>query len=203
MRGEGLGAHYIRTDEADDVAGSVRHAVKCWDMVGNDEQAWKWLALALHSSLQGACVCHLTTTAQPVGAVTKKNAVEWLTYFEASRTTPGVEPPGTYLLTLPELLKAVRRERSSGNGHENVRVLINDQELGWLKRFHSEIRNQFIHFKPQGWSIDVSGVPGLGRLTGRIIGNILENDWAFRHKSHIWKETFRSDLASRSALPDR
>ena len=61
---------WIRTDEAEDAAGSVRHALRAGEMTANDPQAWKWVALALHSALQGACVCHLTTTAAPIGAVT-------------------------------------------------------------------------------------------------------------------------------------
>jgi hypothetical protein len=70
---------WIRTDEAEDVAGSLRHALHAATLVNADPQAWKWVALALHSGLQGACVCHLTTTAAPVGAVAERNAGEWLT----------------------------------------------------------------------------------------------------------------------------
>jgi hypothetical protein len=100
---------WIRTDEAEDVAASVRHALRCFELACDDEQVWKWAILALHSAIQGACVCHLLTTAHPVGAVTKRNAGEWLTYFEDRRKDPGVLQPKTQLIALPDLLKSVRK----------------------------------------------------------------------------------------------
>src|SRR5436305_1244021 len=103
---------WVRTDEAEDVAGSIRHALRCRQFARDDPQAWKWIALALHSALQGACVSHLVTTASPLGAVTKENAGKWLAYFEASRTNPELLPPTTHLLSLPDLLKAARKAQS-------------------------------------------------------------------------------------------
>jgi len=32
---------YIQTDEAEDVAGSIRHVLRCADFVNEDPQAWK------------------------------------------------------------------------------------------------------------------------------------------------------------------
>ena len=67
---------YERLGEAEDIAGSIRHALRCQQFTSVDPQTWKWVALALHSALQGACVCHLVSTASPFGAVTKQNAGE-------------------------------------------------------------------------------------------------------------------------------
>jgi len=62
-----MAENWIRTDEAEDVAGSMRHAIRAGRLVAEDSQAWKWVVLAVHSALQGACVCHLTETAAPLG----------------------------------------------------------------------------------------------------------------------------------------
>jgi hypothetical protein len=185
---------WVHTDEAEDVAGSIRHALRCRQFASDDPQAWKWVALALHSALQGACVCHLVTTASPLGAVTKENAGEWLAYFEASRTNPNISPPKTYLLSLPDLLKAARKSQSAGDGTNTAGVKVTDQELQWLRRFHDDIRNQFVHFQPRGWSLEVSGVPALGEVIARIIGEILDIGWAFRHTDKDWKQALRADL---------
>lgn len=67
---------WVRTDETEDVAGSLRHALLCGRHVAEDEHAWKWVRLALHSALQGASVCHLTTSFVPIGAVEPRNAAE-------------------------------------------------------------------------------------------------------------------------------
>ena len=68
------------------------------------------MALALHSALQGACVCHLVTRASPIGVVTARDAEQWMKCFgEESRNDPGARAPATYIMTLPDLLKAVRK----------------------------------------------------------------------------------------------
>lgn len=187
---------WVRTDEAEDVAASLRHAIRCRSFTSDDPQAWKWVALALHSALQGACVCHVVTTASPVGAVTKQNAREWLAYFDASRLEPTVKPPKTYLMALPDLVKAVRKPRSAGDRSNSVGVTISDRELRWLSRFHEEVRNQFVHFEPQGWSLEVSGIAQLGKVIGRIIEEFLDMGWAFRHAEQAWRDALRANLAS-------
>jgi len=159
-----------------------------------DPHSWKWVVVSLHSALQGACVCHLTTTAHPVGALTEANTREWLDYFENSRTDPSTEAPTTYLKSLPGLLKAVRKPNSSGDGSQGSGIEISDQELQWLKRIHDDVRNQFVHFRPKSWSIDVSGIPELCRLIARIVESILNAGWAFRHLEDVDRAKLRSDL---------
>ncbi|MFK0209547.1 hypothetical protein [Agrobacterium sp. NPDC090283] len=156
--------------------------------------------MALHSALQGACVCHLTTTAAPVGAVTERNASEWLTYFEDSRTNPNSKPPRTHLMGLPDLLKALRKPNSAGDGSSVAGVVISESELNWLNRFHKEIRNQFAHFEPMGWSIEVSGIPEIAKLVARIIGDILRTGWAFRHQNPAQREEMLQSLRSLEAI---
>lgn len=186
---------WIQTDEAEDVAASVRHALRCFPFTSDDEQAWKWVALALHSAIQGACVCHLVTTASPVGAVTERNAAEWLDYFEATRSDAKAPPPQTYLMALPDLLRAIRRPHSAGDRRNAEGVRVTDQELAWLRRFHETVRNQFVHFEPMGWSVEVSGIPDLAKLIARVIDQILVVGWAFRHKDDDWQRALRGNLS--------
>ncbi|WP_234902507.1 hypothetical protein [Agrobacterium larrymoorei] len=162
---------WIQTSETEDVAGSIRHAIRAAQFVAEDPLAWKWVVLALHSALQGACVCHLTTTATPLGAVTKRNALEWHAYFENSVTDPKVKPPDIYLMALPDLLLAVRKPYSAGDRSNAAGIVINQTELRWLRRFHVDIRNQFVHFAPMGWSIDMSGIPEIAKLMARYRRN--------------------------------
>ncbi|TBB21322.1 hypothetical protein ELH51_05790 [Rhizobium ruizarguesonis] len=191
---------WIRTDEAEDVVGSIRHAIRAAQFVGEDPLAWKWVALALHSALQGACVCHLTTTATPVGAVTERNAGEWLAYFEDSRTNSMAKPPKTRLMGLPDLLTAVRKPYSAGDGSNVVGVAISECELSWLRRLHTGIRNQFVHFEPMAWSIEVSGIPEVAKLVARIIGDCLQFGWAFRHQDLLQREEMQRSLSALASI---
>lgn len=184
---------WVSTNEAEDVACSIRHAVRCLQFVDDDPHVWKWVILALHAALQGACVCHLTTTAAPVGAVTKKNASEWLKYFDDMSANPRAEPPKTKLMSLPDLLKAVRKPNSFGGGSRKG-IAINDTELAWLTRIHNEFRNQFVHFSPAGWSFEISGVPKIARLVARIIKDIFDRGYGFRHLDEGQRQNMSRDI---------
>ncbi len=172
----------MRTDEAEDVAGSIRHVLKTLECVDSDPQAWKWVALALHSALQGACVCHLVTTAPPLGIISKNDECKWITYFENSRTDRIIQPPGTRILALPELLKKIRKPGSCGFvGFGVCDINIDDQELKMLVDFHENIRNEFTHFEPKGWSVEIDYISRMLSLTSRIIVSISNSNWAFRN----------------------
>ncbi len=186
---------WLQTDEADDVRGSLRHAVQCAELAKRDPHAWKWMMLALHSALQGACVCHLTTTAAPVGAVSDKNAAEWLEYFEKSRTDASVKPPRTFLLSLPGLLKKIRKPFSVGDRSLPDGIAISEKEIAWLNRLHEEIRNQFVHFEPMGWSIELSGIPEYAQVVARIITDILAAGYAFRHLDQTSIDAMRREIS--------
>lgn len=190
----GFQGNWIETNEASDVAGSIRHVIRSADRVGQDPQEWKWVVLALHSALQGACVCHLTGSAQPVGAVTEKNAADWLAYFDATRTNPETKRPKTQLMSLPELLKAVREPYSAGDRSNAEGVALSDSEFAWLKNFHKDIRNQFVHFAPMGWSIEVSGIPEIAKLIARAIKEIIEIGYAFRRLDPALRDSLRNNL---------
>jgi hypothetical protein len=193
---------WLRTDEAEDVAGSLRHALRCLSMVDDDPQAWKWVAISLHSALQGACVSHLTTTAAPLGAITPKNASEFIAYLNELDSNPDARPPKTQLMSLPDLLKAVRKQNSAGNGCMSKAIVISDAELSWLKHFHETVRNQFTHFEPVGWSLEVSGIPAIARLIARIISEIADAGWAFRHKDEDWVAALKNNINELSSTSD-
>lgn len=183
---------YVDTDEAEDVAGSIRHALRCADFVSEDPQAWKWGILALHSALQGALVCHLTTYASPLGAV--RDPEKWVHYFEQPRQNKNLKPPKTRIMNLPELLESAGRLGSCGGFSDCKKIEISDAEFAWLKRIHTEIRNDFVHFAPKGWSIEVSGVPQIGQVIARIIKDIHDCGWGFRHLQLPNKDAMVLDL---------
>lgn len=197
--------------------GSVRHALRCAQFVRDDPQAYKWLLLALHGALQGALVCQLTTTAAPVGAVTESNEKKWLAHLNGPLTDSGEGPPPKRLMNLPELLRkaaALRKvvtkdpdgvevtiwEHDPQSQPANKPISVSDQEIHYLDRIHTEFRNQFVHFEPMGWSIEVSGFPEIARLIARLITDILDRGWAFRHLQETTKKEMRYDLAQLSLL---
>ena len=102
--------------------------------------------------------------------------------------------PKVYVANFLELLKRARKPNSAGD-RSNGRVSISDGELAWLKRLHEDVRNQFLHFQPMNWSLEVSGLPQLGILVSSAIGEIAQIGWAFRHKDEQWLAELQGSLA--------
>jgi len=44
------------------------------------------------------------------------------------------------------------------------------------------------------WSVEVSGIPHIAKLIARIIGQILDMGWAFRHQEVAQREDLRHSL---------
>ena len=51
---------WLRTDEIEEFIDALERAAMFAKQLTDDVKAWKWLIIALHSALQGACVCALT-----------------------------------------------------------------------------------------------------------------------------------------------
>ncbi|HRK43610.1 MAG TPA: hypothetical protein PLH11_11270 [Gemmobacter sp.] len=185
---------WLDIDSNRDVIANVRHALHCIELAKSDPYAWKWAFLALHAALQGACVCHLTTTATPIGVTNEKDTLVWLNYLEASRTTPALKPPKTRIMAFPDLLRALRDGKAGNRPSGGNTFNLSDDEFSYLKRLHDEIRNQFIHFAPASWSIDFSGVNTFASLTSRIISDIMDYGWAFRLMDPDEKTELRDSL---------
>lgn len=193
-------ALWLRTDEAEDVAGSLRHALRAAGAVTEDLQAWKWLILGVHSALQGACICHLATTAPPLGVVDDECAAQWNDYLEERRVNAEAKMPKIRLMELPKLLKKARRPGSCGEGGSGPGLDISDATLNRLIHLHEKIRNGFVHYSPMFWSVELSGVPDLARLACNLILQIDQAGWAFRHKTDAWRADLRRDCERLSAL---
>jgi hypothetical protein len=191
---------FITTDEAADVAGSIRHALICLQLVRTDSGAWKWLILSLHSALQGSCVCHLTTTAHPVGALTDSSTKLWLNYLP---DTHGAEPPKTKIAEFPDLLKKIRSSGSGESADNSDSINISDIELVDLVHLHRAVRNQFVHFEPMGWVLDLMGMQTIIPLVLRVITDILDAKWAFRHINTEQEQSFRETLLAVLAESDK
>ncbi len=130
---------------------------------------------------------------RPVGALSERNTADWLRWF-SGETPPEDGPPKAYLAELPILLKKIRKDGCSGDQQPGSAIGLSDSELQHLIHLHSEVRNQLIHYEPISWSLDVSGLGVITPLIARIVTDILNFGWAFRHESEDWCSQLRVDL---------
>lgn len=167
--------NYLRTDEQHDVLVSLREVKHQLQRIDQDLNCWKWAVIALASAVNGGLTCNLTGTMQ-VGALTEKRAK--LT-IEALQSEPPKEIPDPRLAGPRDLL---RRAQGVSKRFERAgrQLPLTESQTSSFKRLF-DFRDMFVHFKPTGWSIEVSGMPSIFQDVMQIIEASVSDGWSFRH----------------------
>ena len=144
-----MSAQYLRTDERDDLLASLKLVCVSARECQRDIQFWKWILVGTHSSLQAAIVFHLSfgnnlLVAKP------KYAKKWLEAHRTEGNYPNMQMD--FFLELYEKAKAQEvlgfRLATQASQDESVEMLVT-------------LRNEFVHFMPKGWAIELAGLPGI------------------------------------------
>jgi hypothetical protein len=191
---------WLRIDERTDVLSSLSLTMNCVDRLKDDPALWKWAILSLHNALQGAMVCHLSGTAQ-LGALSDKSVKEWLDWHERDRRgeikriDDGVDelglpkikfarkedyPPNDRLADAKELFARLYTEKKRCEGGAGAVIIVTQSECDSFRRLH-DLRNEFSHFTPKGWSIELVGLPGIFIDIVGVLKKISSDPWPFRH----------------------
>jgi hypothetical protein len=166
---------YLRVDERTDVLLSLQQCDLSVRLARRSQGNWKWAILALHNALQGALVCHLSGSAQ-LGALTERSISDWLSWYGGDRT---LKPPREWLADTKELFG---RLSASGKRYEAAGPIIRvtGAQTEAFDRLHA-LRNDFQHFTPKGWSLEITGLAETFSQVLDVIEGIANADYAFRH----------------------
>ncbi|MEM1236481.1 MAG: hypothetical protein AAGI10_05870 [Pseudomonadota bacterium] len=152
----------LETNEFEDVIHSLIIVKDAVQKTQNAPLFWKVAIIHTHAALQGSCVCLLTRT-DGTGAMTQKVEKDmWEKYYGVTEGVsnldrPEIRYPTPRVADLGDLLKRLPKDirpsipsevprKKPWNAETDLRLLIN-------------LRNEFMHFPPQGWTIEVSGMP--------------------------------------------
>lgn len=142
-----MSADYLRTDEQEDLLSSLKLVCISAQECRHDDQFWKWILVGTHSSLQAAIVFHLSFGNSFL--VAKPNHTKkWLAAHQSGGNYPDMHMD--YFLELYEKAKSQEvmgfRLTTHASQDESVKLL-------------TELRNDFVHFMPKGWSIELAMLP--------------------------------------------
>ena len=153
---------WLRTDEIEELVSALEHCAELASGLESNLMNWKWLIIALHNALQGACVCALRGRDNAgITMLTKKSAKEvWHWLDVESRKSPAPPMPEERLAAMPELYQRVA---DTTHLPDPCRLPTDPSRDDDVKRLN-RLRNRFIHFVPAGFSLEVSGMP-------RIVGH--------------------------------
>lgn len=155
-------ASYYQTDEELEAAEALSFAARTAASLGKDPRMWRWVIIALHNAVQGFMVLSLRH-GNGLLALTQKSAGEWLAAYGANTGVYPEEQLDKYL----SLYKKVKSQTYGAIGGNKPFKPIGTE--GKSIRQLNSLRNQFIHFTPKGWSLEISGLPRIGKDCLRLV----------------------------------
>ncbi|RPJ47240.1 MAG: hypothetical protein EHM16_06650 [Betaproteobacteria bacterium] len=165
---------YLRTDEEFEAANAMEMATQFASKLTEDLHQWRWVIIALHNAAQGVMVLSLRH-GNGLLALSDESYAAWMTAYEKNEP-----PPPEKLDSYLNLYKKVKHKQWGQVGG-NARFIPTGTEGGDIRRLNS-LRNEFIHFTPKGWSLEVTGLPRISLATARLVSFLaLETTNVFWH----------------------
>ena len=140
-------AIYLRLSEEVNALDYLEQAYRYIRQTDTNTIAWKWVVIALHGALYGFTICALKgTNPDNVTFKTKK---------------------GDKLVSFDEALKRCQDSNQMKMTVMSKYLQLSDQQKESIRQLKNTLRNNFEHYKPMGWSIEIHGMP-------QIAINVLE-----------------------------
>lgn len=201
-RGHGMD-NWLRTDEALEAVFSLEMVCDQLPQTRHNVHYWKWIIIALHNAVQGYMVLALQGS-DSLNILNKECRQQWIAAY---KSRSAVFPPRR-LDDFLNLYKKIKKGRKAYEEHTlRGRPLQGTEKAPMLMyvgskpfkpqgtqtesvKLLNELRNDFIHFLPQGWSLEVSGLPQMVKDCVDIIdflafecGNVIWHNSALRAKT--------------------
>lgn len=145
---------WLETNEIKEVISSFELLVDRLPKVLIDEHNWKWVIISLHNGLQGLMVLALQSS-NHLNVLKDKSAEKWLKAYESKKR----EFPEVELDTFLYLYKKIKSERMKKYTN-SIQFTPSDSQDKSIRKLNL-YRNDFIHFVPKAWSIELAGLPSI------------------------------------------
>jgi hypothetical protein len=143
---------------------------------------WKWIIVGAHDALQGALVCAIADTTG-TNVLSKKSSKKMLNWLEDTSKAY----PGEYMADFETLLK-------------RAAVTLPPADAKDIKALHG-LRNDFAHFTPKGWSIELAGLPRIIDTALRLVEQLMQSDQVQYRMTGNKKRRARGNIeAARAAM---
>ena len=153
---------WLRTDEEQEAVEALRLASRMAEECAENDAAWRWVIIALHQAVQGFMVLSLRH-GNGLLALSPDSFKAWMEAHDNGGPYPRGEKLDTYLGLYKKVkskdlgtLGGNRRFEPRGSEGRGIRML-------------SKLRNEFIHFSPKGWSLELDGLPQICLDALRIV----------------------------------
>lgn len=151
----------------------LEQAGKFIQQTESDIKAWKWVILGLHGALYGFAICACRSTDY-------ENIIH--------RTKKGVER----LITSDEALRICQDREWMGALYGGKPLELTESQKYSIKILKKSLRNNFEHYKPKGWSIEIHGLPGIAIDILDIIRFLSVETFRYQHLNQTQRRRIKS-----------
>lgn len=162
--------HYFQTTQPRELLACVEHAAELAAKAAEDHGAWRWLVIAITLGVQNACLCALDHgDAYGTKAMTRTDAREVKRW-----TTNGRRGPEPFAIREPRIVSPLELLRRAGDPY----FLRPPYQLPINRRITEafddlvDLRNTFLHFSEDGWTIDLREIPPLILVACEVVRHL-------------------------------
>lgn len=129
--------------------------------IRQDKKAWKWVILCVYSAMYGFAICALKGT-NPDRVIVKTRK-------------------GDRLINFGEAIDKCQDPLSMKMTVISKHLQLNDEQKYSIKKISEEFRNNFVHYIPKSWRIEVSGMPAIVKDCLEVIGFLALDTGNYTH----------------------
>lgn len=137
-----------------------------------DKNAWKWVVLCIYSAMYGFAICALKGTNPDRVIVKTKKRNRLITFAEA----------------IDRCQNPLHIKMTVTSKH----LQLNDEQKYSIKKISEGFRNNFVHYIPKSWRIEVSGMPTIIKDCLEVIGFLALDTGNYTHLTKNQQRRVRS-----------
>jgi len=144
--------------------------------VPHESSAWRWVIIGSVFSFQGAAVLQLRGHDTSATAMLSEHSQKKM---QAWRDSDQNEPAPFGKLAVPKTL--LKRIISTDFMAPRKPTACSEDQVADIEAL-IDLRNEFVHFVPKGWSLQVDGLPRMLSSCWLCVDSIIHDDFAYAHQ---------------------
>ena len=173
MRRQNIREKWLRFTAETNALDFLERAGEFIQQTKSDVKAWKWVILALHGALYGFAICACRSTDY-------ENIIQ--------RTKKGIER----LISLDDALRICQDGGRMGTLYGGKPLELTESQKYSIKMLKKSLRNNFEHYIPKGWSIEIHGLPGITMDILDIIRFLSVETFRYQHLNQSQRRRIKS-----------
>ncbi|HSO12876.1 MAG TPA: hypothetical protein VLT51_10920, partial [Anaerolineales bacterium] len=178
-----MNKHWLHTDDKSDIIASLSMLLVALEQARGDITMWKWVVIATHGALQGAIACHLRGVGNNLLVAKQDDAEAWLRAHDQ-----GTAHPKMMMDWFPNLYDKLKHTEIDG-----YKFTPQGNQGRSIKKIN-EYRNDFVHFMVNGFSLEISGIPGMCKDCLDVINELDKHTLHVRWRDEAQRAAFRKLL---------